>query len=62
MDKCKCIKQFDDTLVSFSENYFYDFDYIPTVANYSATYRVYNNLKSFRRFSLIEFKQYFKKY
>jgi hypothetical protein len=62
MDKCKCIKQFNDKMVSFSENYFYDYDYIPTVADYPATYRVYNDLKSFRRFSLIEFKQYFKRY
>jgi hypothetical protein len=62
MDKCKCIKKFDDTIVTFSENYFYDYDYIPTVANYPATYRVYHDLKAFRKFSLIEFKQYFKKY
>jgi hypothetical protein len=62
MDKCKCIKQFDDTHVSFAENLFYDYDYIPTVANYSANYRVYDNLMSFRKFSLIEFKQYFKRY
>jgi len=62
MDKCKCIKKFDDPQVSFSENYFYDYDYIPNVANYPATYRVYHDLKAFRKFSLIEFKQYFKKY
>jgi hypothetical protein len=62
MDKCKCIKQFNDTKVSFSENYFYDFDYIPNVANYPATYRVYHDLTAFRKFSLIEFKEYFKKY
>jgi len=62
MDKCKCIKQFNDTMVSFSENYFYDYDYIPTVANYPPTYRVYDNLSAFRKFSLIEFKQYFKRY
>ena len=31
MDKCKCIKKYDDPQVSFSENYFYDYDYIPTL-------------------------------
>ena len=62
MDKCKCIKQFDDKKISFCENYFYDYDYIPTVADHSAAYRVYNNMKSFRNFSLVEFKHYFKIY
>jgi len=62
MYKCKCIKAFQDREVNFSRNYFYDFEYIPTVATASPSYRVYNDLRAFRRFSLPEFRQYFQKY
>lgn len=62
MYKCKCIKKFDDIQVNFNENYFYDFEYTPSMAQYPASYRVYNDISSFRSFTLIEFKQYFQKY
>jgi hypothetical protein len=63
MYKCKCIKKFDDPQVKFHENYFYDFEYIPTMAEYPPSYRVYHDdLSRFRSFTLIEFKQYFQKY
>jgi hypothetical protein len=62
MYKCKCIKKFDDVRVKFNENYFYEFEYIPPMAQYPPSYRVYNDLSCFRSFTLIEFKQYFQKY
>jgi len=62
MYKCKCIKKFRDPKIDFSENLFYDFEYIHTIADYPASYRVYHTLSCFRKFSLIEFKQYFQKY
>lgn len=62
MYKCKCIKQFDDIKVKFSENNFYDFEYIPPMAQYPPSYRVYHDFSLFRSFTLIEFKQYFQKY
>lgn len=62
MYKCKCIKRFDDLKVKFDENYFYDFEYVPTIAMYPPSYRVYHDLSCFRSFTLNEFKQYFQKY
>jgi len=62
MYKCKCIKKFIDPRIDFSENLFYDFEYIPTMSDYPASYRVYHTVACFRKFSLIEFKQYFQKY
>ena len=48
--------------MDFNENLFYEFEYIPTMAQYPASYRVYNTVQVFRSFSIIEFKQYFQKY
>ena len=62
MHKCKCIKRFNDTGVFFIENSFYDYEYIPPMANYPPSYRVYYDFSVFRGFSLIEFKKYFQKY
>jgi hypothetical protein len=62
MNKCKCIKKFIDPRVNFTENLFYEFEYIPTMSDYPANYRVYHDLGCFRTFSLIEFKQYFQTY
>jgi hypothetical protein len=62
MYKCKCIKQFEDLQIRFNENNFYDFEYTPTMADYPPSYRVYHDICQYRRFSLIEFKQYFQKY
>jgi hypothetical protein len=62
MYKCKCIKRFNDPQVNFTENLFYDFEYIPTMAQYPPSYRVYHDFRSYHSFSLIEFKQYFQKY
>jgi hypothetical protein len=62
MYKCKCIKKFKDPMVDFTENYFYEFEYIPTMAQYPPSYRVYTEVRGFRHFTLIEFKQYFQKY
>lgn len=62
MYKCKCIKKYDDIKVKFDTNSFYEFEYIPPMAQYPPSYRVYHDLKSFRSFSLNEFKQYFQKY
>ena len=62
MYKCKCIKKYDDPRFKFSENFFYDFEYVPTMAEYPPAYRVYHDLGCFRNFTLIEFKQYFQKY
>lgn len=62
MYKCKCIKKFNDSKMDFNENLFYEFEYIPTMAQYPASYRVYNTVQVFRSFSIIEFKQYFQKY
>jgi hypothetical protein len=62
MYKCKCIKRFDDLNVEFNENIFYDFEYVPTIAMYPPSYRVYHDLSRFRSFTLNEFKLYFQKY
>lgn len=62
MYKCKCIKKFNDINMNFNENLFYEFEYIPTMAQYPASYRVYHDMQGFRNFSIIEFKQYFQKY
>lgn len=62
MYKCKCIKEFDDVKLKFNANNFYSFEYIPPMAQYPPSYRVYHDFSSFRSFSLIEFKQYFQKY
>ncbi|HEX2396411.1 MAG TPA: hypothetical protein VHI78_13775 [Bacteroidales bacterium] len=62
MYKCKCIKEFDDIKVKFNTNNFYEFEYIPPMAQYPPSYRVYHDLSSFRSFSLNEFRLYFQKY
>jgi hypothetical protein len=62
MYKCKCIKKFDDVKVNFNENNFYDFEYIPPMAQHPPAYRVYHDYSCFRSFTLLEFKQYFQKY
>ncbi|MBN2212903.1 MAG: hypothetical protein JW723_01550 [Bacteroidales bacterium] len=61
MMKCKCIKDYHSLVaLKFDVNKFYDYEYVPSMGNYQAIYRVYYDNGKFCNFSFAEFREFFK--
>ncbi|MFO7656481.1 MAG: hypothetical protein R6W78_05385 [Bacteroidales bacterium] len=63
MIKCKCVK---DLTVSeelkFSNNSFYFYEFVPSMGNWGAIYRIYLENGKFHNFSFSEFREFFKNF
>jgi hypothetical protein len=63
MIKCKCIKDFGcpDEL-KFDSNKFYEYEFVPSMGDRAAIYRVYSENGKFHNFSFSEFRAFFKNF
>jgi len=63
MIKCKCIKDFyylDE--LKFNSNKFYEYEFVPSMGDRPAIYRVYFENGKFHHFTFAEFRDFFKNF
>ncbi len=63
MIKCKCIKDFCyQEELKFAPNKFYEYEFVPSMGDRQAIYRVYLENGKFHHFSFAEFREFFKNF
>lgn len=63
MIKCKCIKDFNYLEeLQFNSNKFYEYEFVPSMGDHQAIYRVYLDNGKFHNFSFKEFREFFKNF